>query len=74
VPNFLKIRQSVTELLRFFLFFKMADTAIFDFFKMVAAANLNFRNSQILLDQGSGGPGCTIVPNFIKIRKFVAET
>jgi len=38
----------------------------FLFFKMVAAIISDFRNSQILLVQGSGGPRCITVPNFIK--------
>jgi len=41
VPNFVKIGETVFDISRFFLFFMMADAAIFD-----------FRNSQILLAEG----------------------
>jgi len=40
---------------------------------MADAAILDFRNSQILLAERFGGPSCITMPNFVKIRKSVAE-
>jgi len=62
VLNFVKIRQSFVEILQFLKIFKMA-----------AAAILDFRNSQILLADGSAEPRCITVPYSIKIHQSIAE-
>ena len=49
------------------------DIKIFRFFKMAAAAILDFRNREFLFAYGIWGPRCITVPNFVKIGRSIEE-
>jgi len=49
------------------------DMAFFRFFKMAAAAILNFSNFKFLAVRGSRGPNCVALPNLVEIGQSAAE-
>jgi len=61
--DFVEIGPSVAEILQFFDFF----------FKMAAAAMLDFRNRKFYWLMESRGPRRTIIPNFVKIGQSIVE-
>jgi len=63
MPNFVKIGQSVAEILHFF-----------DFSKFPLPPCWIFEIAKFYLITGSRGPRCIIVPNFVKIGQTVTKT
>ena len=49
------------------------DIVIFGFFRMAAAAILDFKNYKFLQSQRSRGSNCVIVPNLVEIAQTAAE-